>query len=743
MKSFPAYRQLDYMDCGPTCLRMVARFYGQHYSLDALRERTHMGKQGTSLLNLSEAAEYLGFLTQAVATDYDTLQEDVLLPCIAHWRDRHYVVIYRVTKKHVYVADPAAGKMRYTREEFLQGWQSTEGQTKIPTIGMPTTGILLLLEPTPAFYEQEVENTTATTGWGFLLTFFRPYQRYLWQLLLSVLSISLIQFLFPFLAQALVDEGIRNNNLHFIYIILVAQLVLFVSQTVGEVIRSYLLLYVGNRVSISLLSSFLQKLMQLPHPFFERKNLGDLFQRISDNERIEEFLTAQSLTILFSLFSIAVFGIILAYYSLMIFVVFLAGALLYLLWIVLLAKRRAVLEYKRFEASAEHQSQLQDLLYGMPEIRLNGSQHRRRSRWEAVRIKQHQVATQTLSVDQLQSRGGTFLHELKNIAITFLAALLVIQGEMTLGMLIAVQYILGQLNTPLLSLVGFLQSAQDAQLSLSRLGEVHSKPNETSSSDRATNTILDEASYRGDLRLERVSFHYEGPQSPAVLKEVSVTIPEGKVTAIVGASGSGKTTLLKMLLKFYAPTEGTIYVGKQVLHKLASGEWLSQCGVVMQDGFIFDDTILANITESDSRHPLDKQRLAHAVRIAHLEQFIETLPKGYRTPIGQNGMGLSGGQRQRILIARAVYKDPAYLFFDEATSALDAESERYIVNNLGNFYQDRTVIIIAHRLSTVKHADQILVLDQGKVVEQGNHTELTYQKGKYYSLVKNQLELGS
>ena len=734
MKSFPAYRQLDYMDCGPTCLRMVARFYGQHYSLDALREKTHMGKQGTSLLNLSEAAEHLGFLTQAVVTDYDTLQEDVLLPCIAHWRDRHYVVVYRTTKKHVYVADPAAGKIRHTKEAFLEGWQNTENQS----------GILLLLEPAPAFYEQELTKTTTTTGWGFLLTFFRPYKRYVWQLLLSVLSISLIQFLFPFLAQALVDEGIRNNNLHFIYIILMAQLVLFVSQTVGEVIRSYLLLYVGNRVSISLLSSFLQKLMQLPHPFFERKNLGDLFQRISDNERIEEFLTAQSLTVLFSLFSIIVFGVILAYYSLMIFWVFLVGALLYLLWIILLAKRRAVLEYKRFEASAEHQSQLQDLLYGMPEIRLNGSQHRRRARWEAVRIKQHQVATQTLSVDQLQSRGGTFLHELKNISITFLAALLVIRGEMTLGMLIAVQYILGQLNTPLLSLVGFLQSAQDAQLSLARLGEVHRKPSESSLNESGTtNALLYQASYQGDLRLERVSFHYEWSQSPAVLRDVSVTIPESKVTAVVGASGSGKTTLLKLLLKFYAPTEGTIYVGKQALHKLASGEWLSQCGVVMQDGFIFDDTILANITESDSRHPLDKQRLAHAVRIAHLEQFIETLPKGYRTPIGQNGMGLSGGQRQRILIARAVYKDPAYLFFDEATSALDAESERYIVNNLENFYQDRTVIIIAHRLSTVKHADQILVLDQGQVVEQGSHAELTYRKGKYYSLVKNQLELGS
>ncbi len=440
---------------------------------------------------------------------------------------------------------------------------------------------------------------------------------------------------------------------------------------------------------------------------------------------------------LFSLFTVGVFGLILAYYHLTIFLIFVAGSALYILWIALLARRRAALEYKRFETSAEHQSQLHDLLYGMPEIRLNRSQQRRCGRWEAVRIKQHRVATQTLSVDQLQTRGGSFIHELKNIGITFLAATLVIKGEMTLGMLIAVQYILGQLNAPLLNLIDFLQSAQDARLSLARLVEIHQKPAE---SLLATNAINPTAST--DLHLNKVTFHYEGPQSPAVLQEVSTIIPQGKVTAIVGPSGSGKTTLLKLLLKFYGPSEGSITVGNQPLNRWSSSAWLNRCGVVMQDGYIFDDTILANITESDSRRPLDKERLAHAVRIARLEQFIHALPKGYHTPIGQNGMGLSGGQKQRMLIARAVYKDPDYLFFDEATSALDAESERYIVNNLENFYQDRTVVIIAHRLSTVKHADQILVLDQGRLVEQGTHGELTDLRGKYYALVKNQLELG-
>ncbi|MEM9831949.1 MAG: peptidase domain-containing ABC transporter [Bacteroidota bacterium] len=727
-KKFISYRQLDWMDCGPTCLRMIAQYYGRYYSLEGIRQKAFTGKEGTALVNLSQAAERLGFRTQAVATDLETLSKDISLPCIAHWRDRHYIVIYRITSQHIYVADPAVGKLKYLKDEFTAGWESENA----------SDGVLLLLETTPEFYRKSDEKADQSfSSWHLLTDFFRPYRKQITQLLVSVFVVGLSQVLFPFLAQALVDEGIRGENLHFIYLILVAQIVLFISQTIAEVIRGYLLLYVGNRVSISLLASFLQKMMQLPHPFFETKNLGDLFQRIADNERIEEFLTARSLTALFSLFAIVVFGAVLAFYHWGIFLIFMAGATLYTLWVLLLARRRAVLEYQRFETSALHQSQLQDVLYGMPEIRLNGSQQRRRQRWEAVRIRQHQVATRTLAVEQWQAQGGRVIHELKNIGMTFLSALLVIQGEMTLGMLIAVQYVIGQLNAPLLNLIGFLQSAQDAKLSLARLSEVFTKPNE----NNVAHPLLD-LTLRGNLSLSNVTFHYEGPHFPAVLSDVSVEIPEGKVTAIVGASGSGKTTLLKLLLKCYEPYKGSIEVGSQPLSQLPTPSWLSRCGVVMQDGYIFDDTVLANITESDSERPLDKQRLAHAVRIAHLEAFVHGLPNSYYTPIGQNGMGLSGGQRQRLLIARAVYKNPDYLFFDEATSALDAKSERFIVSNLETFFQDRTVIIVAHRLSTVKHADQIIVLDQGKVVEQGTHSDLTQQRGEYYHLVKNQLELG-
>ncbi|WPP51758.1 peptidase domain-containing ABC transporter [Catalinimonas niigatensis] len=728
---FPLYRQLDSVDCGPTCLRMIARYYGKYYSLEEIREVTFMGKEGTSLLNLSGAAEQIGFLSEAVMVEADVLFEDIPLPCIAHWQQEHFVVVYKITTKYVYVADPAIGKVKYGREAFLKGWCQPENKT----------GILLLLEPSTTF-RNEKEDKSTKSQWHIINSFLKPYRPYLGMVLAGVFTLSIIQLAMPFLAQALVDEGIRQNNLNFIYIILIAQLVLFGSQTLGEAIRNYLLLYVGSRVSLSLLSDFLQKLVQLPFTFFERKNLGDLFQRITDSDRIEGFLTQQSITLLFSLLNVVVLGGVLLFYHWLIFVLFFSGALLYVLWISWFAKKRLTLEQQRFSVSAREQGQLHDLLYGMPEIKINDSQQRRRWRWEAVRIRQHQIATRTLAVEQWQLQGGQVLHELKNIGITFLSALFVIQGEMTLGMLIAVQYILGQLNAPLLSLIGFHQSAQDAKLSLSRLNEVYHDSNHYQlDKSTLTDTLLDSALH-GPIVLENVSFRYAGPQSPVVLQDVSCSIPEGKVTAIVGTSGSGKTTLLKLLLKFYEPTEGRISAGNCTLGKLPSTTWLSECGVVMQDGYIFDDTILANITESDSRNPLDKSRLAHAVRIAHLETFIHSLPNDYKTHIGQNGMGLSGGQRQRILIARAVYKDPKYLFFDEATSALDAETERFIVNNLENFYQDRTVIIVAHRLSTVKHADQILVLEEGKVVEQGTHTELACKKGFYYNLVKNQLELG-
>ena len=725
-RSFPVYLQPDAMDCGPVSLKMIAKYYGKYVNLDTLREQSYMTRQGVSLHNLSLTAEKMGFRTVAATTDLSTLTE-VTLPCIVVWEQSHYLVVYKAKGNRLLVADPKVGKLTYTKDTFVKHWT---GQADLSA-----QGIVLLLEPTPDFYQQNHEQY-AQRGWRFLLSYFKPHQAYLLQLILSIVGISIIQVLFPFLTQALVDQGIRSYNLSIIYIILIAQLMLFISQTGAEIIRSFLLLHVGHRISLSILSDYLSKLLKLPVSFFEKKNIGDILQRIDDNVKVEDFLTNTALTLLFSVLQLLVFGTLLAFFHLSIFLVFLAASLLYILWMYLFSKARLRLEGQRFHTTKQNLVDTHQLIYGIQEIRLNGSERRRRWKWEEGRVKLFQIASKVLSTEQAQLRGGTFLSELKNIIITVIAARYVLANEITLGALLAIQYILGQLNVPLLAIAEFFHSAQDARITLNRLAEVHG--NTTEEGEATTRLTLPTAK---SLHLEQVSFQYEGPASRYVLQNVDITILEGKVTAIVGTSGSGKTTLLKLLLKFYQP-QGRITVGNLPLTHINSSYWWRQCGVVMQDGFIFDDTIQANITESDSEHPLNQERLYHATELAHLTETIEQLPLGYQTKIGAGGMQLSGGQRQRVLLARAIYKNPTYLFLDEATSALDANSEHYIINNLENFYQGRTVVIVAHRLSTVKHADQIIVLESGNVVESGTHSELTYQKGRYYELVKNQLELG-
>jgi ATP-binding cassette, subfamily B, bacterial len=733
MKRFVFFPQMDQMDCGPTCLRMIARHYGKVFSAEYLREKCSITREGVSLSGISEAAEAIGMNSLAVQVDFETLRDEIPLPCIAHWRQRHFVVVHAVKKNTVHIADPGFGLIKYDRAEFLQGWQSNRPQHD-------GKGLLLLVEPTPEFYAGEPGEKPQRGGMGFLMPYFRPFRPLFLQLSLGLLIGSLLQLVLPFLTQAMVDHGINYQNMNFVYLLLMGQLTLFFSQATVDIIRGWLLLHIGSRVNITIISNFLIKLMRLPIGFFDTKTTGDLLQRVQDHRRIEALLSSSTLTVLFSGVNLIVFGLVLAYYDLRIFGLFLGGTVLYALWVQMFMKRRAVLDYKRFDQAAGNQSSMIQIIQGMQEIKLNNSERRRRWEWEAIQVRLFRIAIKGLVLIQWQTSGATFINELKNILIAFVSARAVIDGEMTLGMMLAVQYIIGQMNAPINNFIAFAQSLQDARISMDRLAEIHARDDEEDRNDEKL-TVLPQSrtlTISGDL-----GFRYGGTNAPLVLQDINLEIPEGKVTAIVGASGSGKTTLLKLLLRFYKPTTGAIRLGSVNLENISARAWRERCGAVMQNGYIFADTIARNITESNSEGLIDRERLLHAVRIANLEEFIESLPLGYNTRLGSAGVALSGGQSQRILIARAVYKDPDFLFFDEATSALIAGNERIIMENLAQFCRGRTVMVIAHRLSTVRNADQIIVLDGGRVVEQGRHEELTSSRGAYFTLVKNQLELGA
>jgi len=732
--SFPFYKQLDMMDCGPTCLRMVAKFYGKNYSLQYLREQAFITREGVSLLGISEAAENIGFETFSGSFTFEQLDEEADLPCILHWNQQHFVVLppqdYDRNKKNdkILVADPAHGLIKVDKETFLQSWKG--GNQK---------GIALLLAPTVAFNANNDEELPQKTGFRFLFQYLKPYRKYIVQLFLSVLIGSLLSLLAPFLTQSLVDNGINHQNLGFVHLVLISQLVLFAGTTAIELIRSWILLHINSRINISIISDFLIKLMKLPIRFFDTKMIGDIQQRIGDHSRIQSFLTGATLSTLFSLINLIVFSIVLGIYSGKVLLVFFAFSITAIAWIVFFLKKRKELDYMQFQRMSDNQNVLYELITGMQEIKLNNAEILKRWEWEKVQARLYKISVKGLALGQYQQVGSMFFTQLKNILISYITAREVVNGNMTLGMMLSVSYIIGQMNSPLDQLLGFVQAAQDAKISLDRLGEIHNKENEEASTQLVP-TVLDDKS-TGNLKLEKVSFQYGSSKSPFVLKDIDLLIPQGKVTAIVGSSGSGKTTLLKLLLQFYDPTSGKVQVGNTDLKDFSPKWWRNRCGSVMQDGFVFSDTIVGNIAVGDEEP--NPEKLLHAVKVANIQEFIEQLPLRYKTKLGNTGNGLSAGQKQRIQIARAVYKNPEYLFFDEATSALDANNEKVIMENLDRFFIGKTVVVIAHRLSTVKNADQIVVLEQGQIVEIGTHADLSRSRGKYYELVKNQLELGS
>ena len=728
MPKFPFYKQLDAMDCGPSCVRMIAKYYGKNYSLQTLRERSFITREGVSMLGMSEAAESIGLHSVGARITFDQLKHDVRIPCIVHWKQKHFVVVYKIDKKNVYVADPARGLIKFTYIEFQKGWIST-------TKDGEGYGLCMIMEPTPDFYKQEDEQINKGR-FTFLFSYVKPYHKLIVQLILGIFLGTLLQLIFPFLFQSLVDNGIINRDFSFIVLVLIAQLVIVISRMAVDFIRNWILLHLGTRINIFLISDFLVKMMKLPIAFFDSKMIGDLIQRIGDHKRIESFLTSTTLNLFFATINIVVLGIVLGIFSIKIFFVFITGSILYLSWVFLFMKKRRELDNKKFAQLSHNQSSIIQLITGMQEIKLNNCETQKRWEWEKIQAALFRINVKSLGLHQYQQAGGIFFNEIKNILIIFIAANMVIRGEMSLGTIVAISYIIGQLSSPIEQVINFIHTTQDAKISLERLGEIHTRKDE----EPVNQSFVTEIPPSEDIGIDNLSFQYEGPHSPYVLEDINLLIEQGKITAIVGTSGSGKTTLIKLLLGFYEPVSGEIKLGDTNLRNISHKHWRQDCGVVMQDGFIFSDTIARNIAVSDET--IDKQRLLYAVKSANIQDMIEGLPLNYNTKIGQEGLGLSQGQKQRILIARAIYKDPKYIFLDEATNALDANNEKVIMTNLSEFFRGRTVVVVAHRLSTVKNADHIVVLEKGRIVEQGKHDDLSGKKGAYYHLVKNQLELG-
>ncbi len=726
-KKFPNYIQHDEKDCGPTCLRIISRFYGKKVSTEFLRQISSTNRGGTSLLSLSSAAEKIGLKATGARLSLDDLKTANALPCILLWGQKHYVVIWKIKSGHVLLSDPAKGLIKVKMSEFKKHWEIEDSKT----------GIILALEITESF-DKNASFQKQATPIPFILSYIKQYKRVLIQLLVGLVLGSLLQLVFPFLTQSIVDTGIANRDVPFIYLILFSQLMVFLGKTAIEISRSYILLHLSNRINISLLSDFFKKLFRLPLGYFDKKMVGDIFQRIYDHQRVENFLTSSTLNFTFSFISLFVFSIVLFHYSPSIFLCFVLGSVLYFVWVYIFMKRRAKLDGEKFHYLKSNQDKNFEMILGMQEIKLHNADNKKRGQWEDIQSNLFRVNINSLTLGQLQSGGANIINELKNIVISFICAIAVVKGELTLGMMLAVSYIIGQLNAPISQMLDFIQSLQDAKLSLDRIGEVHNKQEEDAGIKR-----LDISNWKkSDIVFNNVTFNYdESLEARNILDRLNFVIPRNRVTAIVGSSGSGKTTILKLLLKFYNPTSGSIDINGISLSEVDSTLWRQRCGVVMQEGFIFDDNIINNIAVGDEFPAIEKVR--KAAQIANLLDYIDSLPLGFATKIGNNGLALSTGQKQRILIARAIYKNPDILIFDEATSALDANNERIIVENLNELYKGKTVIIIAHRLSTVKSADNIIVLNNGTITESGSHNELVVEKGFYFHLVKNQLELGA
>ena len=732
-KRFPHFKQNNSSDCGPTSLRMIARYYGLDYSTEMLRKHCHITRQGVNLLGISEAAEYIGFETAGVKVTFEQLAKEGVFPCFLHWNQNHFVVCYGIEKckrggYKIHISDPASQRLTYTKDEFERCWIGPQADEN-------SNGVALMLEPSDDFGKIEDEYRKNSRSMLSFARYFTPYRSMIGQLVLAMFVGSVIQMILPFLSQAMVDQGINGRNLNIITLILFAQLGFFVATLSIDYIRSWIMLHMNSRIDIQLIADFLIKLTAMPLQFFDSRMTGDILQRIGDHGRIKNFLLSNSMRIVFSLINFVVYLAILAYYNVLVLAIFVVGNTLYVAWISFFMRYRRELDIKRFNQSAMEQSKMIQLVQGMQDIKLNNCERQKRWEWERIQVRLFQIGLKGLRIGQIQQSGSVFFTQTTHILIYYIAAKSVVEGSMTLGMMMSLTYIIGQVSAPIGEFIGFAQSFQDAKISLERLNEIHSQDDEETNIDKKLSTLPKEH----DIEIKDLSFSYTGSERELALKNISLSIPAHKVTAIVGESGCGKTTLIKLLQGFYEPTHGTIKVGGTILSDINPHTWRAATGSVMQDSFIFSDTIANNIAVNSDE--TDKEQMKNAAHMARIDDFVESLPLGYDTIIGMEGKGVSQGQRQRILIARAIYKNPKYIFLDEATNSLDATNEAKIMDNLRQFYEGRTVVISAHRLSTVRDADQIIVMNAGEIVERGNHYSLLKKRGRYYELVKHQINV--
>ena len=727
INSFPFENQLDSMDCGPACLKIIAKFFGKYYSLQYLRDLCGITREGVSFLDLSYGAEKIGLHTLAIKTDIRNLIDKVPFPCIIHWQNNHFVVVHRASKKNIYVSDPAKGLISYPHGEFIKGWYNY-GENE---------GAILAVEPMADFKQRDIEEKTERIKtWENVLSYFTPFRKNFTTIIVIMLLTTFLQGLLPFISKAVIDVGIQTRDVDFINIVLIANIAIIISITISNAVRDWLLLHITARVNIALISDYLIKLMQLPVTFFENKQIGDILQRAQDHERIRSFIMNNSLNLVFSSLTFSVFSIILLIYNPIIFYIFIGGSSIYILWIMAFLNLRKKLDWEYFGIVSQNQSFWVETVGAIQDIKINNYEKQKRWKWENIQAKLYKINLKVINITNAQNLGAQFIQSVNNLIVTFYCAKAVINGEITFGVMISVQFIIGMLNTPLIQFIGFVISAQYAKISFLRINEIHQLKDE----EDITITNHINMAQNKSLVIRNLSFQYS-PNNPFVLRQIYLMIPQGRITAIVGGSGSGKSTLLKLLLRLYQPSYGDIMIGNMNISNLSLRLWRDQCGVVMQDGKIFNDTILNNIV-LDCEH-IDYEKLREAVTIAHISDEIEQMPLGYQTKIGEVGRGLSGGQKQRLLIARALYKSPEYLFLDEATNALDAINEYKIVNALNHAFIKRTVVVIAHRLSTIVNADQIVVLRDGMIIEAGTHKELMAREGHYYDLINKQMGIWS